>query len=125
MANGAPGPPCLFWRNSGISRGGGILKAELLVLQELRTLGKGGYGLVVAAVNRLDGRQYAVKKIRMPSAAPVAYSRLMREVSTLARLQHPHVVRYFQVTSQACSGSQVFHSFHPVISNDIIPAFCL
>ena len=36
-------------------------------LQELRTLGKGGYGLVVAAVNRLDGRQYAVKKIRMPS----------------------------------------------------------
>ena len=68
-------------------------------MQELRTLGKGGYGLVVAAVNRLDGRQYAVKKIRMPSAAPVAYSRLMREVSTLARLQHPHVVRYFQVTS--------------------------
>ena len=66
-------------------------------MQELRTLGKGGYGLVVAAVNRLDGRQYAVKKIRMPSAAPVAYSRLMREVSTLARLQHPHVVRYFQV----------------------------
>ena len=52
---------------------------------------------MVAAVNRLDGRQYAVKKIRMPSSAPVAYSRLMREVSTLARLQHPHVVRYFQV----------------------------
>ncbi|CAK0752569.1 hypothetical protein CVIRNUC_002156 [Coccomyxa viridis] len=72
--------------------------------QELRTLGKGGYGLVVAAVNRLDGRQYAVKKIRMPSAAPVAYSRLMREVSTLARLQHPHVVRYFQAWCEAGSG---------------------
>ena len=52
---------------------------------------------MVAAVNRLDGRQYAVKKIRMPSAAPVAYSRLMREVSTLARLQHLTSSRYFQV----------------------------
>lgn len=68
--------------------------------QELRTLGKGGYGLVVAAVNRLDGRQYAIKKIKMPSSAPAAYSRLMREVATLARLQHAFIVRYFQVTHQ-------------------------
>jgi hypothetical protein len=71
--------------------------------QELRTLGKGGYGLVVAAVNRLDGRQYAIKKIRMPSSAPAAYSRLMREVATLARLQHPNVVRYFQVSGTAAA----------------------
>lgn len=84
---------------SGIQYEWGDCDGKITVLQELRTLGKGGYGLVVAAVNRLDGRQYAVKKICMPSAAPVAYSRLMREVSTLARLQHPHVVRYFQVTS--------------------------
>ena len=65
-------------------------------LQELRTLGKGGYGLVVAAVNRLDGRQYAVKKIRMPAGVPAAGGRLMREVATLARLQAPNIVRYFQ-----------------------------
>ena len=64
--------------------------------QELRTLGKGGFGLVVAAVNRLDGRQYAVKKIRMPVGVPSGRSRLMREVATLARLQAPNVVRYFQ-----------------------------
>ncbi len=60
-------------------------------------LGKGGFGLVVAAVNRLDGRQYAIKKIKMPSSASAVYSRLMREVATLARLQHPYIVRYFQV----------------------------
>ena len=70
--------------------------AAWLPVQELRTLGKGGYGLVVAAVNRLDGRQYAVKKIRMPAGAPAAGSRLMREVATLARLQAPNIVRYFQ-----------------------------
>jgi hypothetical protein len=38
--------------------------------QELRQLGRGGYGVVVAAVNRLDGRQYAIKKIRMLSSSP-------------------------------------------------------
>ena len=53
--------------------------------------------MVVAAINRLDGRQYAVKKIKMQSQSPQGFSRLIREVTTLSRLQHPHVVRYFQV----------------------------
>lgn len=70
--------------------------------QELRSLGKGGYGVVVAAVNRLDGRQYAVKKIRMLSQSPQGFSRLIREVTTLSRLQHRHVVRYFQVNFCSC-----------------------
>ena len=73
---------------------------------------------MVAAVNRLDGRQYAVKKIRMPSAAPVAYSRLMREVSTLARLQHPHVVRYFQVCTLGIPAE-------PSASASIQPHLCI
>ena len=73
--------------------------------QELRSLGKGGYGVVVAAVNRLDGRQYAVKKIRMLSQSPQGFSRLIREVTTLSRLQHRHVVRYFQVSFCSCSST--------------------
>lgn len=60
-------------------------------------MGKGGYGVVVAAINRLDGRQYAVKKIKMQSQSPQGFSRLIREVTTLSRLQHPNIVRYFQV----------------------------
>ncbi|GIL65935.1 hypothetical protein Vafri_19563, partial [Volvox africanus] len=63
---------------------------------ELRRLGKGGFGVVVAAVNRLDGRQYAVKKIKLDSGSPSSYMRITREVATLSRLQHPNVVRYFQ-----------------------------
>ena len=76
--------------------------------QELRTLGKGGFGLVVAAVNRLDGRQYAVKKIRMPAGVPSGRSRLMREVATLARLQAPNVVRYFQARTHQHFQALVF-----------------
>ena len=69
------------------------------ILQELHTLGKGGYGVVVAAINRLDGRKYAVKRIPLDAQSPASYARIIREVSTLSRLQHPHVVRYFQVWS--------------------------
>jgi serine/threonine protein kinase len=50
-----------------------------------------------AAINRLDGRQYAVKKIPLDAHSAGAYARIMREVTTLSRLQHINVVRYFQV----------------------------
>lgn len=66
-------------------------------MQEVAELGRGASGIVVAAVNRLDGRQYALKRIRLDAKTPAGFARLLREVSTLSRLQHPHVVRYFQV----------------------------
>ena len=55
-----------------------------------------------AAINRLDGRQYAVKKIPLDAHSAGAYARIMREVTTLSRLQHVNVVRYFQVRQVAC-----------------------
>ncbi|KIZ01806.1 putative serine/threonine-protein kinase GCN2 [Monoraphidium neglectum] len=68
---------------------------------ELRRLGRGGFGVVVAATNRLDGRQYAVKKIRLqPGGSAGSYGRILREVAALSRLQHPNVVRYFQVLEE-------------------------
>lgn len=57
--------------------------------------------MVVSATNRLDGRQYAIKKIKILHSAASYYSRMMREVATLSRLQHPNVVRYFQVLHAA------------------------
>lgn len=65
--------------------------------EEIKRLGRGGFGVVVSAINRLDGRTYAIKKIKLMSSSSQSYSRIVREVSTLSRLQHPHVVRYFQV----------------------------
>lgn len=61
---------------------------------EQERLGQGGFGVVVAAVNRIDGRRYAVKKIPMPGADMGATT--LREVSTLSGLHHGHIVRYYQ-----------------------------
>lgn len=74
----------------------------LCACQEVRLLGKGAFGAVLLAINRLDGRQYAVKCIREDATSATAFSRLMREVATLSRLQHAHVVRYFQVCNLLC-----------------------
>ncbi|KAJ7980699.1 protein kinase family protein [Quillaja saponaria] len=64
--------------------------------EELQPLGHGGFGHVVLCKNKLDGRQYAVKKIRLKDKSLPVNDRILREVATLSRLQHHHVVRYYQ-----------------------------
>jgi translation initiation factor 2-alpha kinase 4 len=56
-------------------------------------LGKGGYGVVVKARNKVDGRVYAIKKIKQKSAA--ALTAVLSEVVLLSILNHPCVVRYY------------------------------
>lgn len=60
---------------------------------EAGRLGKGGFGEVVKARARIDGRFYAIKKITSKSAS--ALRTLLPEVVVLSRLNHPNVVRYF------------------------------
>lgn len=60
---------------------------------EAGRLGKGGFGEVVKARNKLDGRFYAIKKISQSSAS--ALSGVLSEIILLSRLNHPNVVRYF------------------------------
>jgi len=60
---------------------------------ELGSLGKGGYGQVVKARNRLDSREYAIKQITQTSGAKL--TEILSEVMLLSRLNHRYVVRYF------------------------------
>ena len=60
---------------------------------EAGRLGKGGFGEVVKARNKLDGRFYAIKKLVQSSAS--ALSSVLSEIILLSRLNHPNVVRYF------------------------------
>ncbi|EME42826.1 hypothetical protein DOTSEDRAFT_53823 [Dothistroma septosporum NZE10] len=59
---------------------------------DLGRLGKGGFGEVVKARNKLDGGVYAVKKIRQ---MPHLLEQVLKEVVLLNRLNHPYVVRYY------------------------------
>ncbi|KAK3673593.1 eukaryotic translation initiation factor 2-alpha kinase [Recurvomyces mirabilis] len=64
----------------------------LMDFTELGRLGKGGFGEVVKARNKLDGGVYAIKKIKQ---APHLLDQVLSEVMLLNRLNHPYVVRYF------------------------------
>ena len=55
--------------------------------------GKGGYGDVFKARNKYDGTVYAIKKIKAKSTEDL--SKVRSEVYTLARLNHPYIVRYY------------------------------
>ncbi|MGH1340531.1 MAG: serine/threonine-protein kinase [Nannocystales bacterium] len=60
----------------------------------LRPLGEGGMGMVYAAKERLSGREVALKTLRPELAASPEGQRLFRsEMTILAHLDHPNVVR--------------------------------
>ncbi len=62
--------------------------------EELGFLAKGGFGSVFRAKNKLDGCEYAVKKIVLKYCDPDLFAKIFREVTTLAKLTHPNVVSY-------------------------------
>ena len=64
--------------------------------EEIGALGKGGFGSVFQCRNQLDKREYAIKKIliRSDSKFPVL-KRTLREVKSLALLDHSNIVRYY------------------------------
>ncbi|THH00815.1 hypothetical protein EW026_g1755 [Hermanssonia centrifuga] len=61
--------------------------------EELELLGRGAFGSVVKARNKIDSRIYAVKKIRL--RASQSDQKIFREVTALARLYHRYIVRYY------------------------------
>ncbi|KAG0642125.1 kinase-like domain-containing protein [Tuber brumale] len=70
---------------------------------EIALLGKGGYGSVYHVRHRLDGVEYAVKKVVIKKGVlenelggkKDGLERVMNEIKTLAQLNHVGIVRYF------------------------------
>ncbi|KXN81004.1 Serine/threonine-protein kinase gcn2 [Leucoagaricus sp. SymC.cos] len=75
--------------------------------EELELLGKGAFGSVVKARNKIDNRIYAVKKIRLKTQQ--SDTKIFREVNALSRLSHRFIVRYYttwvETSENAVSGS--------------------
>ncbi|KAK6185308.1 hypothetical protein SNE40_007570 [Patella caerulea] len=61
---------------------------------EIEKLGKGGFGSVYKVKNRLDGRFYAIKKIKFKHKRHEQLLKILKEVKTLAGFHHTNIVGY-------------------------------
>jgi len=59
---------------------------------EIQKIGKGGFGNVYKARNKIDGNLYAIKKIYIDHLNMI---KITREVKYLAKLNHHNIVRYY------------------------------
>ncbi|CAJ1073779.1 eIF-2-alpha kinase GCN2 [Xyrichtys novacula] len=62
--------------------------------EELQMLGKGAFGAVIKVQNKLDGCNYAVKRIQVNPTSK-QFRRIKGEVTLLSRLNHENIVRYY------------------------------
>ncbi|KAJ9578241.1 hypothetical protein L9F63_005540 [Diploptera punctata] len=72
----------------------GYTSRFLTDFQPVYCLGKGGFGVVFEAKNKIDECHYAIKRIPLPNRQE-SRDRVMREVKALAKLDHRNIVRYF------------------------------
>ena len=91
---------------------------------ELGILGRGGGGEVVKVRNRLDRRIYAIKKIILESEsgrfahhAALQNRKLRREVTTISRMTHKHIVRYYQAWMEGSKSTQQENESEPILSS--------
>jgi translation initiation factor 2-alpha kinase 3 len=99
--------------------------------QELELLGRGGYGQVYKALNKLDNQEYAIKKIRITShrlqksLGEDQAKALLGEIRTLAKLSHTNIVRYFHAwvetapasTTEASGTSRLVEALNTISSD--------
>lgn len=78
----------------------GYVSRYLTDFEPVQCLGRGGFGVVFEARNKVDDCNYAIKRISLPNRE-LAREKVMREVKALAKLEHPGIVRYFNAWLEA------------------------
>lgn len=79
--------------------------------EEIALLGRGGFGIVHHCKHKWDGLSYAIKRIPLSShrlqsiqqRGQAEIDDILLELKTLAKLDHPNVVRYFSGWIELCS----------------------
>jgi serine/threonine protein kinase len=74
-----------------------IQSAKMERYQKMEKIGEGTYGVVYKAKDRVTGEIIALKKIRLEAEDEGIPSTAIREISLLKELQHPNIVRLYDV----------------------------
>ncbi|CAF0736643.1 unnamed protein product, partial [Didymodactylos carnosus] len=64
-----------------------------LEFEHVRFLGKGGFGIVFEAINKLDERKVAIKRVALKKEN--GKERAQKEIRCLAVLNHPNIIQYY------------------------------
>ncbi|CAF3874202.1 unnamed protein product [Rotaria sordida] len=64
-----------------------------LEYEHVRFLGRGGFGVVFEAINKLDQRRVAIKRVSLKK--PSGKERALKEIRCLAVLNHPNLIQYY------------------------------
>ncbi|PYI04314.1 kinase-like protein [Aspergillus sclerotiicarbonarius CBS 121057] len=81
----------------------GHMSRYAMEFSEVKVLGRGSFGEVYHVRNHIDGQNYAIKKIplsqrrlqQLQCGSENQLENIMKEIRTLARLEHTNVVRYY------------------------------
>jgi Protein kinase domain len=112
----------LLYQGENLGGSSGRYRTDFI---ELGVLGRGGGGEVVRVRNRLDRRIYAIKKIILESekgkfaqAGAIQNRKLRREVTTISRMTHKNIVRYYQAWVEGGTET-ISENVERVPSNDL------
>src|SRR3954468_5711904 len=73
------------------------MKSKIDKYEKLELIGEGTYGVVYKAKDTDSGEIFALKKIRLEAEDEGIPSTAIREISLLKQLQHPNIVRLYDV----------------------------
>lgn len=63
----------------------------------VKILGQGSYGAVCSAIHKPTGKKIAIKKMDGVFEDEVDCKRILREINLLRKVQHPYVIRIYDV----------------------------
>ncbi|KAK4885013.1 hypothetical protein RN001_001284 [Aquatica leii] len=89
-----PEPPLMDIRTLSHSNSTGQSRVES-EFEVMQWIGKGAFGDVLKVKNKLDGGQYAIKRIELNPKNKQLNRKITREVKLLSKLNHENVVRYY------------------------------
>lgn len=72
-----------------------------------KLLGKGAFGNVFKARNKLDGNSYAIKRLILNYNYKARVKKILNEVQVLSQLNHSNVVRYNNAWTEAISSEEL------------------